>query len=61
MTKRTFSDILTDLLQVFENEANNISNFTSSNSSFSSDVFDSPVIFHNDPPKNTKDPLYKSL
>lgn len=61
MTKRTFSDILTDLLQVFENEANNISNFTSSNSSFSSDVFDSPVIFYNDPPKTTKAPLYKSL
>ena len=62
--KQKITDILEKLVDALASEAEAIKNYilAPQNTSFSSDVFDSPVIFDNDPPKNaTKDKTYKAL
>ena len=62
--KQKITDILEKLVDALASEAEAIKNYilAPQNTSFSSDVFDSPVIFDNDPPKNaTNDNTYKAL
>ncbi len=62
--KAKISSILEELTKELGTEAETIKKYIFSTSSepFSSDVFDSPVIFHEDPPKSMpKDKTYKAL
>ena len=61
---KKITEMLEELVNALASEAEAVKNYilATQNASFSSEVFDSPIIFNNEPPKNApKDKTYKAL